>query len=607
MQLSTVLPARRRPGQRVDLPEMLTNCLLAACQREAFKRLVGWKGMAVCPRGAQGWTLKVRARSGVFGLATQHTWRDDKGQHARLGLYYFPAQDDPLLESMSLAANHAAVQPDYIENLRRFTAMDEWATPFRMGEISASLTPEEEGVFLQLNALNKKLSITQDGIMTSDGKWVLTPGEAEESFPAHDISMDLLLVLAAAVTNCLEEPPHRVGRIHNPGHGLIYDRSGNQSLLDDDILMMGDLLYWGSRTALTAVGPLFQTQCQVAAGSEDKASLPSPLNDALFWKTDDLHTLSNNDAYAPAFDARPGLIVLSGFLGAGKTTFLNQLLEYYAARDELVAIIQNEIGQTGVDGKLLEGDDSIVELDEGCVCCTLAGNLAKGIEQLKTRFNPKVIVLESTGLANPFNILNELETLRSLVRLDSITTLVDAENGADLLANHDIARDQVAAADTILLNKCDLADGETRDKLRTKLRKLNKRAILVETEHGSINPGNLYDTDPFEQMTGLLPCLPNKTHHTHSNEGFVTRRFDFPSPLNRERLRTALDELSDTVFRIKGIVHLSDSTQPEVLQYVCGRHELSPLGDDFDQRGFLVVIGTNMDLAALENLGRKYA
>ncbi|WP_272701440.1 CobW family GTP-binding protein [Desulfovibrio sp. Fe33] len=599
MQLTAVLPTQRAASRQVDLPEMLTNCLLAANHYREFKRLVGWKGMAVCPRAPRAWTLKIRARDGVFGLAAEGGRSDAQGQHASIGLYYFPAPEEPLLETMSLAAGIASAQPDYLETVRRFSAMGEWAPPFRMGTLEVSLAPEEDGLLLQCHALDRKLSIARDGVATPEGKWVIWPGEAEENFPAHEIAQDFFLVLAASVTRSLEEPPCRAGRSRTPGHGLFYDCEGNRSPLDDGISLVSDLLCWGQCETLAS---LSLAQCDITAGIETRAGLPAPLDDALFWKTHDLRGLSLDETYAPAFDRRPGLIVLSGFLGAGKTTFLNQLLEYYTARDELVAIIQNEIGQTGVDGKLLEGDESIVELDEGCVCCTLVGNLSKGIEQLKAKFNPKVIVLESTGLANPFNILNELEALRPLVRLDSITTLVDAENAPGLLANHEIARNQVAAADTILLNKCDLVDEAQRERLRATLRELNSRAVLVETEHGAINPGYLYDADPFEQRAGLLPCMPCGTRHTHADEDFTTQRLAFPSALDRERLLEALDRLPDTVFRLKGIVHLSDEPQPVVVQYVCGRHELSPLGDAFDQDGFLVAIGRNMDLAALDGM-----
>lgn len=608
MRLTAVLPNQRSLNRRIDLPEMLTNCLLAACQHQEFKRLVGWKGMAVSPRGTQGWTLKIRARPGVFGLATEHIWKDGQGRHARLGVHYFPAAEEPLLETMSLVANLASAQPDYLETVRRFTAMGEWAAPFRMGALTASLAPEENGLILQCDALDRKLSIARDGVKTPDDKWIIYPGETEEDFPAHEIALDFLLVLAAAVSNSLNEPPCRAGRGRTPDNAILFDGTGRLSLLDHGIERINDLLCWGDGETLAAMVSLPLAQCEVAAGPDSRADLPAPLNDALFWRTHDMPELSLDRTYAPAFDNRPSLIVLSGFLGSGKTTFLNQLLEYYAARDELVAIIQNEIGQTGVDGKLLEGDDSIVELDEGCVCCTLAGNLSKGIRQLKARFSPKVIVLEATGLANPFNILNELDTLRPLVRLESITTLVDAANAPNLLANHEIARDQISAADTILLNKCDLADKAELAALRKTLRGLNHRAVLVETEFGAVNPGHVYDINPFEQHAGLLPSMPHRTHHDHAHEGFTSQRFIFSSALDRGQLLNTLDGLPESVFRLKGIVHLADSPQPVVVQYVCGRHELSPLGDEFDQPGFLVAIGKDLiDLPQLEELQRGNA
>lgn len=601
MQLNAVLPPRRSLHRKIDLPEMLTNCLLAACQYTAFKRLTGWKGMAICPRSPRAWTMKVRARPGVFGLAVEDDREDDRGGHARLGVYYFPAPGEALLESMSLAAHLASARPGYMEIVRRFTAMGEWAVPFRMGTLSASLTPDENGLILRCDALDRKLSIARDGLVTPEGKWVLRPGEAEEDYPAHEIALDIVLVLAAAITKSLEEQPRRVGRSRTPALGMAYGNDGGRTSVDDGIERIGDLFCWGETKALANLASPLLTNCEVTADPESRTDLPAPLDDALFWKTHDLQALSQDQAFAPAFDSRPGLIVLSGFLGSGKTTFLNQLLEYHAARDELVAIIQNEIGQTGVDGKLLEGDDSIVELDEGCVCCTLAGNLSKGIERLKARFSPKIIVLESTGLANPFNILHELETLRPLVRLDSITTLVDAANAPSLLAEHEIARDQVAAADTILLNKCDLADKAALERLRATLGELNRRAVIVETVFGAVNPGYLYDTDPFEQRIAL-PCMPGKKHHTHDHEGFSSRRFAFPFALDRARLLDALDGLPDSVFRLKGIVRLADAPLPEVVQYVCGRHELSPLGDDFAEEGFLVAIGKEMNLTRLEEL-----
>ena len=605
MNLSAILPPQRNTSQRINVPEMLVNCFLAACQHEEFKRLVGWKGLAVCPRGKQAWTMKLRARAGVYGLMVDSQSEQDSPLGATLGLYYFPSPDEALLDSMSLAANHAAVQENYMAGVRQFSSNIEWAAPFYIGEVSVALSQGEDALGLTFTAPNRKLCIAQDGIATQDGQWIIAPGEAEEDIPAHAIATDFLLVLAAAVSNSLALSPSLFGRTKAQGSGIAYDAQGNTTSIAQDIIAYTDFLGWGDTTAVSSLTDAsFTTSCT----AESRDSLPAPLDTALFWETHDLSLIARKGSHSYAFDTRPSMIVLSGFLGAGKTTFLNQILEYYVARDELVAIIQNEIGKTGVDGKLLEGDDSIVELDEGCVCCTLAGNLAKGIETLKSRFNPKVIVLETTGLANPLNILNELETLRPLVRLDSVTTLVDAENSPKMLQDSDLARNQVKAADTILINKCDLVSEEQLTALTEQLVTLNKRALMVQTEYGAINPGTIYDFDPQQQtMTGLLPAPLGHAHHTHATEEFTSQRFAFPTPLARAELIETLEALPEEIFRLKGIVRVAEDPHPTVVQYVSGRYELSRMDTEFDDEGFLIAIGKNMPLTALESLETRHA
>ncbi|ACS78422.1 CobW family GTP-binding protein [Maridesulfovibrio salexigens] len=608
MNLSAILPPRRSSNHQINMPDILVNCLLVACQHDEFKRLLGWKGMAVCPKGKKAWTMKLRTHPGVFGLCAEDEYANDSGFFVSLGLYYFPEENEELLESMSLAANIAVVQKDYIQSIRRFSSDENWAAPFRIATVINGLNREENGFTLKLSADQAKVSISQDGIATQDGQWIINPGEIEESIPAHSIAMDFLLVLAAAVSNSLEVPPCGFYRTETPGHATIYDSMGNKFPSSHEITHITDALNWGEREAATSLAfPQLPDFC-AQGDAKTRKDLPTPLADALFWKTNDLAAVEVEGNHNYAFDKRPSLIVLSGFLGAGKTTFLNQLLEYHASRNELVAIIQNEIGQTGVDGKLLEGDDSIVELDEGCVCCTLAGNLSKGIEQLKTRFNPKVIVLETTGLANPFNILNEIETLRPLVRLDSVTTLVDAENGPQLLADSDIARNQVKAADVIILNKCDLVSQEEKESLAKLLTTLNKRALLVNTINSEINPGTIYDSDPrTHHFGGISLCPLTPPQHTHAMEGFTSRRFAFNKPLSREDLNDLMTSLPKEVFRLKGIVKVSGNNAPEVVQYVSGRYELSNFSGEFDDDGFLVAIGRDMELDLLEKLERNYS
>ncbi|SKA78930.1 GTPase, G3E family [Paucidesulfovibrio gracilis DSM 16080] len=608
MQLSALLPPQRQVGQFVDMHEMLMNCLLAACRDDAFKRLSGWKGMAVCPRGPMARTLKLQTRPGVFGLCAKTHEASCQDHSASFDIFYFPDPDEKLLECMSLAANHSVMQEEYRHRVRNFSAVLPWAAPFHIGRVCLALDHLETTLSLVLEAPERIITVAQDGMRTQDGQWILSPGEAEEDIPAHQLALDLYLILAASVSHSLGEPPRFLERRQRPGTARMVRQDGQSFSSASTSLFFTDILSWGTdRVTSTATVSQFQDFFWTFS---DRRHMPSPFNTALLWDVHDAQRLQRCPQYAHAFDSRPRLIVLSGFLGSGKTTFLNQLLEYHAARDELVAIIQNEVGQTGVDGKLLEGDDSIIEMDEGCVCCTLAGNLSKGVAQLKEQFHPKIIVLESTGLANPFNILNELETLRPLVRLDSITTLVDAVNARHILAASDVGRDQVKAADVLLLNKCDLASEADQRELAGILQKINPRAVLVHVSHGVINPGLLYDDDPLEKT--LWPAAaankPPQHHHDHGMEGFFSRRFTFSAPLNESELLKLLEEMgSANVFRLKGIVMVRDAINARVVQFVSGRYELSDLGVPFAEESFLVAIGKDMKLGALEKLEEKYA
>ena len=128
------------------------------------------------------------------------------------------------------------------------------------------------------------------------------------------------------------------------------------------------------------------------------------------------------DKKSLGIDERPPLIILSGFLGAGKTSFLQHFIEYQTQCSRFVAVI----GEVGLDGKLL--DDTITEIDEGCVCCSLVGNLKRAVNGILSSFQPDYIILETTGAANPLNLLDEIVELEAQVRYDCTVTVVDGLN-----------------------------------------------------------------------------------------------------------------------------------------------------------------------------------
>ena len=172
--------------------------------------------------------------------------------------------------------------------------------------------------------------------------------------------------------------------------------------------------------------------------------------------------------------------MLTGFLGAGKTTLLNQIL--HARAGEKIAVIVNEFGEAGIDGQLVVGaEEEILELNNGCICCTVRGDLTRAVDNLMARRGEiDRIVIETTGLADPAPVIQSFileETLRSNTELDAVVTVVDARHIYQQLDNEQ-AREQIAFADIIILNKTDLVSEHGLDGVVRRLRSLNPLARI---------------------------------------------------------------------------------------------------------------------------------
>ncbi len=180
--------------------------------------------------------------------------------------------------------------------------------------------------------------------------------------------------------------------------------------------------------------------------------------------------------------------ILTGFLGAGKTTLLNRLLKDPDLSD--TAVIINEFGDVSIDHLLVEASsDGVIELSDGCLCCTVRGELVDTLADLMDRMQTgrikplKRVVIETTGLADPAPVLQSVignPVIAQSFRLDGVVTVVDAVNGLQTLANHEEALKQVAVADRIVISKAGLADPTRLDELRLRLRALNPRAPFID-------------------------------------------------------------------------------------------------------------------------------
>ncbi|MNO70603.1 putative metal chaperone YciC [compost metagenome] len=260
--------------------------------------------------------------------------------------------------------------------------------------------------------------------------------------------------------------------------------------------------------------------------------------------------------------------VVAGFLGAGKTTLLRSLLQRSEGRR--LALIVNDFGELNVDAEMIaEQSDAVYSLQNGCLCCTMQDDLLAQLGRLASVQPPvERIVIECSGVADPQPIVQALgyPQLRKRLHLDALITVVDAARAEPLEGEYArLERRQAAAADLLLLNKCDLASREQLDSLR---RRFGEPERMVETVQSELPDALLFGELPADRPERLLPLATS--NHAELFESWLWRS---SGQLDPHRLRSWLDGLPQGLFRLKGRVHLSGRAEPLWLQYVGGRSQ----------------------------------
>ncbi len=301
--------------------------------------------------------------------------------------------------------------------------------------------------------------------------------------------------------------------------------------------------------------------------------------------------------------------LITGFLGSGKTTLLKNVMER-GLSGKRVAIIMNEIGDIGIDGKVitdLDGVEKMVELNSGCVCCTIDQfSFQMAFQEIQEEIKPDLIIIETTGLADPFPILHRLESVR--VALDSVITLVDASNFLRLAAEEDVLDEQVKAADFLVLNKTDLVDKSEIDKVEHQLRYLNQRALLIKANHGNVETDLLFSTGVSEYRdranhstipvghTHTVSNPDQEHHHHHGKDEIQSFSHKTQSSVDLHEFEQFLGALPSNIYRAKGFLNSVNRSTGLLFNFTCGRfdfQEVSPhLGKKLPTQA--VFIGRNI-------------
>ena len=322
--------------------------------------------------------------------------------------------------------------------------------------------------------------------------------------------------------------------------------------------------------------------------------------------------------------------IISGFLGSGKTTLLNHILKNQVGIK--TAVLVNEFGEIGIDNDLIiEGSEDMIELNNGCICCSINGELLNTVSKVLERAEKlDYLIVETTGLADPLPVAMTFAAgdLREKVRLDSIITVIDGENFDFEINNTIVAYSQILYGDILLLNKSDLVNEKQLKKIEEFINKIKKEPRILRSTNSevalhTIMSVGLFETDTFEfeknkkniehNSNGHSSHSHDHSSHSHDHsshshdlinniEGFTSVSYETFEPFSLRKFQYFLDnQISQNVFRAKGILWFMESERKHIFHLSGKRFSLDDEEWTKEKSNKIVLIGKNLDHQTIKN------
>ena len=272
------------------------------------------------------------------------------------------------------------------------------------------------------------------------------------------------------------------------------------------------------------------------------------------------------------------ITIITGYLGAGKTTLLRNILDN---ADQKLAVIMNEFGEINIDGKILKGKNvDMVELQGGCVCCSLTGEFEAAVKEIIEKAKPDAIVVETTGVAEPDAVVVDIQDNLPELRLDAVITVADADAIMRFPTIGHTGKMQLEIADIILLNKIDLVEEAQLKEVENKIKSINKNAIIFKTKKCSIDNEYLFGINTKKT------AKKRKAHELRENYFY----FETKKIIDREKFKNFIKNMPKNIYRAKGFIKSNNGDL--LFNYVAGRHDFEEFKAENTE---LVFIGESID------------